>query len=155
MIKREKREERDERRRRRGVVNQIRTLLLWKCGDQANILLSWGMQAQECPSFALVTAVGVGCFTMGLIAGGLGLTSSDFFFDWKMAQIDSEEGNKCDPFDGHEYNSFVASSDLDRNNHMNNARYVRELNFSRRSFFHSIGGRYTFCASSSTLWLWG
>jgi acyl-CoA thioesterase FadM len=33
----------------------------------------------------------------------------------------------------------VLPSDIDHNGHMNNARYTRELNFTRRRFFYAIG----------------
>lgn len=37
------------------------------------------------------------------------------------------------------FNSMVHLPDLDRNGHMNNARYLRELCFSRRHFFKRLG----------------
>jgi acyl-CoA thioesterase FadM len=68
----------------------------------------------------------------------------DFFYSLRMNFIEMVTGKQSDPEitldkSGIVYHAIVLPVDIDRNGHMNNFRYIRELNFARRHFFVSSG----------------
>jgi acyl-CoA thioesterase FadM len=68
----------------------------------------------------------------------------DFFYSLRMNFIEIVTGKQSDPEitldkSGIVYHAIVLPVDIDRNGHMNNFRYIRELNFARRHFFVSSG----------------
>lgn len=61
-------------------------------------------------------------------------------FFWALVVTYGKGKDKnIDAFKGERIFSIVYPSDIDLNSHMNNARYIRLLNYCRRSFFTSIG----------------
>ena len=78
--------------------------------------------------------------TAAALGVGLSLLLPDFSLAIRMKMIDyttteltdaeKSEMNGCDV-----YHTKVSVSDLDLNNHVNNAKFVRDLNFTRRRFF--------------------
>jgi acyl-CoA thioesterase FadM len=89
-------------------------------------------------------------FVLGAIAASvvgllIGYTSStilpDLFYTARMMIIEMSPKKPDVNVDdeGITFESMVYPSDIDRNGHMNNSRYLRELNFSRRHFFVTTG----------------
>jgi hypothetical protein len=68
----------------------------------------------------------------------------DIFYSLRMFIIESFTTKQTDPqitldMSGIVYPTMVFPVDIDRNGHMTNFRYIRELNFARRHFFVSSG----------------
>jgi hypothetical protein len=68
----------------------------------------------------------------------------DIFYSLRMFIIESFTTKQTDPqitldMSGIVYPTMVYPVDIDRNGHMTNFRYIRELNFARRHFFVSSG----------------
>ena len=82
-----------------------------------------------------------GAFTLGYIASSfgpdLGYEVRSRYIDWYTEPMSDEEKLQAEFHDTQW--QMVYPSDLDRNGHVNNARFIRELNFSRKSFFWKIG----------------
>ena len=68
----------------------------------------------------------------------------DYCYSIRMILIENFTWKQSDPEitldkSGIVFHSIVLPVDIDRNKHMNNFRYIRELNFARRHFFVSSG----------------
>ena len=89
-----------------------------------------------CISLAAVVSMTIGFSLAQLIP--------DYFYCMRMVLIENFTTKQSDPDvtldkSGIVYHSIVLPVDIDRNLHMNNFRYIRELNFARRHFFVSSG----------------
>ena len=78
------------------------------------------------------------------IGYSLGQIIPDYYYSLRMLIIENFTRRDTDPEitldkSGIEYHCMVLPVDIDRNLHMNNFRYIRELNFARRHFFVSSG----------------
>lgn len=78
------------------------------------------------------------------IGYSLGQIIPDYYYSLRMMIIENFTRRDTDPEitldkSGIVYQCMVLPVDIDRNLHMNNFRYIRELNFARRHFFVSSG----------------
>ena len=78
------------------------------------------------------------------IGYSLGQIIPDYYYSLRMILIENFTRRDTDPEitldkSGIVYQCMVLPVDIDRNLHMNNFRYIRELNFARRHFFVSSG----------------
>ena len=92
------------------------------------------LMASETVKLATAAAIGV----------GLSLLLPDFSIAWRMKMIDFTvaeltETEKAELGGCDMYYTKVSPADLDLNNHVNNAKFVKDLNFTRRRFFVRYG----------------
>lgn len=91
------------------------------------------------------TTIVICCVSMGYFASFYIPDIPYYFRMFCITHLTSTVANKNSSFDVNAnpkpitFEARVFPCDIDRNGHMNNARYIRELNFARRHFFVSLG----------------
>jgi len=92
-------------------------------------------------SFSRGAAVGLLCgFGIAVLAPDILYAMRLFAINVCTASISEEEKLKKGPgVEDASFHSMVLPSDIDRNMHYNNARFLRELCFSRRHYFKKLG----------------
>lgn len=86
----------------------------------------------------IIVGLCIGCVFTALVATVTSIPDVDYYVRMLIINLTTRKSLKS-IFEDTMESKIVTYADIDRNSHMNNARYLRELNFSRRKHFYSLG----------------